>query len=312
MKRLKTFLVASLAAGGCIDTEGAGELAASEQAIVGAFMDYYESNEGGDDPYGVPLHPDRTCFLSTVAGKLGAGTLWDYSSQLVHNGMTRVTVGAGNYINDDEQVLYARGGYYLNQVNAPVWAGNEVAGRVHCVDYPVSANEYIGGSSYPIEGAFSEHVIIAYGKRQCFLDALVGGDGSWISTSTSVRVQKRHAGMFTHWFLEGNLPHGGNGIWPSVGAVCMDFPSTSTIVGPGHADYEPVTAPPLGVTVRTLVDGPHSWLDSWVCGITGIDGAFHNNSHDDGIKLLDPLETGNGSWQLRVTNGKTAHWACVK
>lgn len=301
-------LIGGGVAGGCVEASDTGELGAAEQAIVGAYTDAFESNAFGDNAFGVSMAQptDRTCFLAGVAGNLGKGTLWDYSSQRVFSGNTFVMVGGGNYVNPDGPVLYARGGYYLNQVNQPVWAGNKVQGQANCVAYPASANEHYGSFSNPIEGAFSKHVIIASGRRQCFLDALVGGDGSWKTASTSVRVQKRKSGLFVHWFLEGEISHNGNGIWPSVGAVCIDFPADSEIVE-GTA-----TAAAGAAVTKTLVPGPHSWVDSWVCGITGVDGAFKTDSYSDGVEMIEPVASGDGSWKLRVTNGKTAHWACVR
>ncbi|KYF55444.1 hypothetical protein BE08_04055 [Sorangium cellulosum] len=86
-----------------------------------------------------------------------------------------------------------------------------------------------------------------------------------------------------------------------IDASCIDFASDEEIVQ-GSATSN------VGFTTHIDID----WRSGVkACGLTGISGKFNSNNWDDGAMIESP-DTLNGTWKIKLNNGRSASWACVR
>jgi hypothetical protein len=244
---------------------------------------------------------NRTCFLSGVAGNLNAGATLGFGCGLL--GEESVARVSEKWPSNGHYWLVAHGGACTNQQDQRVWDDNPVNAQATCVfDPPSNVTEGYWQQGPPVRitglNAPGDKV------RRCFLSGLWGIAGAWNSSSRYARVKKVTTPDETHpttgWYVEANLPTGGDGSHPRVEARCMDFPEGSTVtVGTtplsSETDTQAITS---GTGVRA-------------CALMGIKGAFNVNSWTNGVAMNTPAQP-TGNWSLTVTGGKTATWACVE
>lgn len=246
---------------------------------------------------------DRTCFLSGVSGNLNVGAQMNFGCGL--KGGESLARVADKYPTTGNYWLVAHGGACENQVNQKVWDNNPVNAQATCfwTATGVTGGQWqTGNNNLPVKVA---GLLIGNNNvRQCFLSGLFGVGGSWNSSSDFARVRKvtttDSAHPTTGWYIEANLPQPGDGSHPRVEARCVDFPQNTTLI----SGSTPVIA---ATKTHLLTIGP----GVKACALTGIKGAFNNNSWSDGVLMNFPAKI-DGNWSLTVTGGKSATWACAK
>ncbi|WP_159396735.1 hypothetical protein [Sorangium cellulosum] len=85
-----------------------------------------------------------------------------------------------------------------------------------------------------------------------------------------------------------------------IDAGCIDFPTGTTFISGETVSF-------AGFTTNEDIDTRPGIK---ACALTGIEGAFNQNSFTDGA-MIEPPATINGTWKITVTNGKKARWACA-
>ncbi|EAU69379.1 hypothetical protein [Stigmatella aurantiaca] len=239
------------------------------------------------DTTGVDLDSstDRTCFLSGVAGNLSRGE----EMALAEEAVASVLYRSGNYW------LVAHGGATANQVNDKVWHNTPVMAQSTCFLTATNVKNATWTSDATVVPPVKIADLDPSNRRQCFLSGLLGVDGAWNNNSRYARVMKKADG----WYVESNMTL--NYPRARVMARCVDFPagtvfSTKTVTaGTGTPVTEALTT---GTGVKA-------------CALTGVQGAFNQNSWTDGALLNFP-STVDGNWTATVTGGKTAHYTCAR
>lgn len=235
---------------------------------------------------------DWKCVLSGVLGNfnLGQSSQWDVKSLFSEAGPSGLT-------------LDAHGGAYTNANNERVWAGNPVGAKATCFDgaSATSAGSALWGG---ISSNYSPKKIAGLGSnRQCFLQHLEAGDGTYNSANSYVRVKKYTTTDSQHtsqgWYVEGSLNlFPGTVGYPAVRAVCYDFPGASEF-----GTYSISSAPGLPNTQATYAN----YLAG--CGLTMIQGPFTSSSVNNGVTV--EMDSGTGLWTLHAYGGQAGTAVCV-
>jgi hypothetical protein len=244
---------------------------------------------------------NRTCFLSGVAGNLNLGAQQGFGCAL--GGKESTAHVSDKFPTTGHYWLVAHGGACENQADQVVWHDNPVNGQATCVFEPptnVTDNWWRPGPPVRITGLNAPN-----GKvRRCFLSGVWGISGSWNSSTRFARVRRVTTPDDDHpttgWYVDGNLPTGGDGSRPKVEARCLDFPEGTTVT---------VGTTPLSSTTETHAITSGTGVRA--CALMGIKGAFNVNSWTNGVVMNTPAQP-TGNWSLTVSGGKTATWACVE
>ncbi len=271
------------------------------------YMVYTWGTRTDDTGINIGSMSDRTCFLSGVTGNLSLGAQTGFACG--SKGEYSVAEVTGK-LPQGHYWLIAHGAACENQVNQKVWSNNPVNAQATCV---FRTTGVINGAwstphwSSPHTGQPTKIAELLTGgptKRQCFLSGVWGVAGSWNSSNRFARVRRVTTTDNTHptpgWYIEANLPRASDGSNPLVRARCVDFALVTTITS-GTTPVSQVTK------TYTLTSGP----GIKACALMGIQGAFKENSWNDGV-IMHPPTNINGNWSLTVTKGKSATWACVK
>jgi len=298
---------------GCIDSPSDGpQLAHDEDALIGNGFTIWGWGTT-QDPIGINIGPssDRTCFLAGVAGNLNTGCQPNFCSGPYDMPSTAWVFTP--YPALDHYQLVGTGGAYTNNVNQRVWYNNPVSAQATCVY--ASTHFDVG---MVIQSSASARIAriadLSAGNgtvRQCFLKGLEGTDGAWNDQGHN------HAWIYkatvtdglhptTGWYLNFDVtagypaPGGPNPGAPSwAHATCVDFPGGTTITSGSVWD--------IGGAAQAITSGP----GVKACGLTGVQGAFNQNSWTDGALMNFPAQI-DGNWSLTVTGSKTANWACAR
>ena len=242
---------------------------------------------------------DSTCFLSGVAGNLSLGYEKGFGGSQAVESTARVGEKpwpTGHYW------LVAHGGAYTNHLNERAWAGNPVRAQATCFWTTTNVHEAIWTSGTQASPSWPVKVADLAPNRQCFLSRVDGVHGAWKSSTTFARVAKRTAVDATHpapgWYIETNLesdPYSGS--HTRVGGRCVDFPA-GTVLSSGAVSGQSN----VGITSGSAVKA---------CALTGITGAFNQDSWTNGA-LIHPPSSVNGNWSMSVSGGKTGAFTCAQ
>ncbi|WP_434041016.1 MULTISPECIES: hypothetical protein [Sorangium] len=249
------------------------------------------------------------CVLRGVTGHLGRGDTFPPgvpSTAVVDQSPTAFS----NYL------LQGHGGATLNNSMARVWANNPVfAGAVCLPGTPSGGGSWLSHPttlSTPRPPAKVANLDPNH-RRQCFLSGVSGTEFTWDNATDFARVVEVLVPDTLHptagWYIESNISHLSNiNNWNGrvveglvqIDASCIDFASDAEIV----QDSETST---IGFTTHIDID----WRTGVkACGLTGISGKFNSNDWDDGVMIEFP-DTTNGTWKIKLNDGRSASWACV-
>ncbi len=239
--------------------------------------------------------PSSTCVLTGVLGNLTRGDFFQVGDVQAE---AAATVGPNGH-----WFVEGHGGAYTNDVNRSVAYGNPVMAGVVCVPYKATA---FGSwrSQDPMFGtAPPKRFADLAPTRRCFLSKIFSGAGifgQWADSAQVVRIDVGHTDG-SHptpgWYVQGTLQSNTyTGEPATVDATCIDFPS---IDGEWGGAFGGATNP------MTTGGGVK------MCGLTGIFGAFNQNSYSDGVRLNAP-STQTGNWSMTVSANKFATANCVE
>ncbi|WP_434043609.1 MULTISPECIES: hypothetical protein [Sorangium] len=255
------------------------------------------------DLIGVPINPiNWSCALRGIAGNLSEGT---YPSSPGVQSTARVWRDPNQF--GGVEMLIGHGG--ANVVNgARVWVDNPVNAHATCFPTAASLIEATWSSTdphFPPAPPLKIADLDPNGRRHCFLSGVMSGTAHWENDTDFARVRKITfpSGDFptTGWYIDSNLRSSLFGGVVKVEAKCMTFPQGTVFTedelasDPGSTRTEPIT----------FTSGIKA------CALIGIRGAFNQNSWVDGA-VIEPPGPKNGNWNLTVTNGKKAWWACAE
>lgn len=218
---------------------------------------------------------NQTCFLSGVSGDLNTGYQW-------HEG-ERSNVR-----------VFRENGRYFFEVDSGKWdqgteVGRKLGGHASCVNITTNRQEALWTA-----GDWPKIIQPTASKRQCFLSGVYGTGGTWVSSSDNVRVKKSEG----NWVLDGTVdPDPWSGSHPAATAVCIDFPSETSLGNFTH--YGPASA-------NVIWDSEQE-----ACGLTGMEGKFNVNDWDNGVMLSWPASW-PGWWTASVSSGKIMWSTCVQ
>jgi len=303
--RTASFLLIGLV--GCVantESDSAEEVGEAKSAVTTSWQRYQEFSVNNFTGLTIS-NPGQACFLSGVTGNLNLGDIWSGPlSQPSFAGLTTNPSLPG------AMVLMAHEGTYTNQVNQVLGYGNAVDANAVCMTDSGATTVVGSGSWTPYTG---EVWMAGLGgpNRQCFLQSVSGVDGVWGSTNSYTQVfkitQTSSSYPQTGWYLDAGLPIGGTG-YPTVNAVCYDFPTGSVISAQTSVSNS-------GPQANTYVNMPSTTLID-ACGLTAFWGQFtDSNNLDDGVWLIPPSQQA-GTWQMTAhfdtTNGpKGANAVCI-
>lgn len=281
-----------------------GMLGEATQALSGWYW-YWSGTTR--DLTGLPVSglstPDDPCALSGVAGNLSEGTATSPGL------LSTARVGFNGLFTS----LYAHGGATVNGSGARVWVDNPVKGAVTCfhggtlVATATWTSTTGSGGSAPnppvkIAGLHASNL------RQCFLSGVTGSKTTWDGfPGNFVRVQKVTAPNASFptagWYIVSDMFHG----WSAdtlieIEAECIDFPPGTVFTSGEEISFAGFT------TIVDIATEP----GTKACALTGLEGAFNQNSWTDGAVIEAPWNPPDVTWTLTVTNGKKARWACVE
>jgi hypothetical protein len=266
--------------GESVEEEPIGE---SQSALSGRWYFSWGTTDGPELDTHVSTS-QATCFLSGVAGNLGAGDKPSAANYDAERSEASVFEMNGTWR------IHAQGGV-RHSAFGPAPVHNPVLAHVTCI--PVVAGRTDEVTQWT--NANPTNLGPVTSRRQCFLTAVEGIDGSWTDKYDSVRVWNDGSS----WWLGGIFP---DQMYGALGrARCVDMPS-GTHVTHGHW-----RAPASGTLDFNLtLDSNHK-----ACMLTGIQGRFTANDWDDGVLLSPPDGPLSVYWTAHLENGKELWDTCV-